>query len=115
MIIYETLEEMAKRWQNITPQEALPRLVNMYKVDNLFMHGRRNEIEVAIVAVAKQIHKKPIAKKEYYSLHGYSYESTLYYCPCCNSKFNGEMIIVTKTKMKHCPNCGQALNWEGTK
>lgn len=70
---------------------------------------------IGMRAIEKQIPKKTIARIENHSLQGYPCESTLYYCPCCNIKFNGEMIVVKKLKMKHCPNCGQALDWEGIK
>lgn len=60
----------------------------------------REAIDMAIVALKKQIIKKPIKiKKSYW---------TDYLCPNCKELL-GNTIEVDRSSL--CPCCGQALNW----
>ena len=63
-------------------------------------------ISMAIEALEKQIPKKPrrtndglsIAKKDFYTK-----------CQLCNHNFP---VVVRKGRMRFCPFCGQAIDWE---
>ena len=62
--------------------------------------------DLAIKALEKQIPKKPIGKTD--PMFGDSY----IVCPNCENT-----VIVnpfTHSIFKHCPNCGQALDWSET-
>ena len=58
-----------------------------------------NAIAMAIKAIEKQIPKK-VKYDEYGKEEGYPY------CEC------GECLINDLVGVKHCPNCGQKLDWE---
>lgn len=57
--------------------------------------------DIAINSLEKQIPKKVVEKK-------FVEDVSLNYCPCCNVRFIG-------WGMKHCGECGQALDWSDTK
>lgn len=57
-------------------------------------------LDIAISAIEKQIPKKVVEKNIVEDV-------SLNYCPYCNSCFIG-------WGMKHCGECGQALDWSGT-
>ena len=59
-----------------------------------------DDMHNAIVALEKQIPKKVVEKK-------FVEDVSLNYCPCCNVRFIG-------WGMKHCGECGQALDWSDT-
>lgn len=68
-------------------------------------HGcrvRDDAIDIAEQAINKQIPKKPICKI-YKSENIYLGTSKTYFCPRCNS--------TVWLSDKHCPECGQALDW----
>jgi hypothetical protein len=53
-----------------------------------------------LACIEKQIPKKVVEKK-------FVEDVNLNYCPCCNVRFIG-------WGMKHCGECGQALDWSDT-
>ena len=61
--------------------------------------ARRQAIDVAIKALEKQIAKK-VKYDEYGKEEGYPY------CEC------GKCLIDDLVGVKHCPECGQKLDWE---
>lgn len=64
-----------------------------------------NEVarQKALEALDKQIPKKPRFEDEDEGL-------CIWICPHCN-----EYYEVDLDDYKHCPNCGQAIDWEGIK
>lgn len=58
-------------------------------------------LEVAKLAVEKQIAKEPIATSD----DVYEFGN----CPHCNKEFNTELVF--EYEITHCPWCGQALDW----
>ena len=87
----------------MTPQEALEAL----KIEQIVIEGKAvrvakffEGISVANEALEKQIPKKVVEKK-------FVEDVSLNYCPCCNVRFIG-------WGMKHCGECGQALDWSDT-
>ena len=71
----------------------------------------RNQVEslkAAIYALEKQIPKKPDFEGD-----GYDDKVNIIYdtwiCPCCEERYE-----VYYDNYKHCPNCGQALDWSDT-
>ena len=63
-----------------------------------------NAMELAILALEKQIPKKPT--KAYFE-GGF----VNYHCVCCGE---AQGLTVNKRWQKYCPHCGQALNWSDT-
>ena len=67
-------------------------------------------LEIAVIAIEKQIPKKPKKKEE-------NQYSTFYDCPCCGgylmSKIDGELCC--GQEYEYCYRCGQALDWSDTK
>lgn len=63
-------------------------------------------LEIAVIALKKQIPKKPKKKEE-------NQYSAFYDCPCCGgylvSKIDGELC--GGQEYKYCYRCGQALDW----
>lgn len=67
----------------------------------------RNQVEslkAAIFALEKQMPKKPIGKID--PMFG----DSCIVCPNCEN--TAIVNPFTRSKFKHCPNCGQALDWE---
>ncbi len=68
---------------------------------------------IAVMALEKQIFKKPIINKE--NINNVSYK--IYMCPCCKKqiikKIDGGIFV---GKISHyCDKCGQALDWSDIK
>lgn len=84
-------------------------------IDKKYIHGgdesydqkRREAIQTAILALEKQVPKKPIVENL-----GTNY-SFWYLCPQCNRKLinNIDGSWVAGMKYKHCPDCGQKIDW----
>lgn len=66
---------------------AIAKLKNMYTSDELFMHGRRKEVEIAMEALKKQIKVAPDPGG---------------YCPRCGHK-------ILLQRQEYCAYCGQAF------
>ena len=66
-------------------------------------------LKIAVIALEKQIPKKPKKKEE-------NQYSTFYDCPCCGgylmSKIDGELCCGQEYKC--CFRCGQVLDWSDT-
>ena len=79
----------------MTEQETIQQL----KIQKQFnLHPDRAELlDMAIKALEKQIHKKPI-EKEHIMLDGYM----IYKCPVCDKRVEF---------YNFCQNCGQKLDW----
>lgn len=61
--------------------------------------------ETAICALEKQIPKKPDFEGDGY-VDGYLAHD-IWICPCCEKHYE-----VDYDDYKHCPNCGQTIDWE---
>ena len=69
------------------------------KNDNTSLENKKNAIDIGIKALEKQIPKKPIENP--------TDDTCLYYenyCPSCEN-----LLVV---RYKHCPKCGQRLDWK---
>lgn len=64
--------------------------------------------DLAIKALEKQIPKKPDFEGDGYDDKGSIIYDT-WICPCCEERYE-----VYYDNYKHCPNCGQALDWGET-
>lgn len=64
--------------------------------------------DVAIEACEKQTPKKPNFEGDGYDENGYLIYDT-WICPCCEEEYE-----VDYEEHKHCPNCGQAIDWSDT-
>lgn len=62
-------------------------------------------IKVAKECIEKQIEKKPDFEGDGYDENGYLIYDT-WICPCCEEHYE-----VDYDDYKHCPNCGQAIDW----
>ena len=60
--------------------------------------------EVAIKALEKQIPKKPYLEGDGYADGQLVYDTWI--CPCCEERYE-----VDYDDYKHCPECGQAIDW----
>ena len=62
-------------------------------------------IKVAKECIEKQIPKRPDFEGDGYDENGYLIYDT-WICPCCEEHYE-----VDYDDYKHCPNCGQAIEW----
>lgn len=62
-------------------------------------------IEIAKVALEKQIPKSPIYKRNNYSKGQLVYNDT-WFCPCCCQSYKVEY-----DNYEYCPHCGQHIDW----
>ena len=65
-------------------------------------------ITTAIKALEKQIPQRPNFEGDGYDENGYLIYDT-WICPCCEERYE-----VDYEEHKHCPNCGQAIDWSNT-
>lgn len=73
-----------------------------YKQGN---NGERIEsTKIAILALEKQIPKKPTYEGDGYADGNLVYDTWI--CPCCENRYE-----VDYDNYDHCPNCGQKLDW----
>lgn len=73
-----------------------------YKQGN---NGERIEsTKIAILALEKQIPKKPTYEGDGYADGHLVYDTWI--CPCCENRYE-----VDYDNYDHCPNCGQKLDW----
>ena len=93
----------------MTPEEALRRI----KIHNE-IHNRKEKhfavhiteaLNVAVNALEKQIPKRPDFEGDGYDENGYLIYDT-WICPCCEEHYE-----VDYDDYKHCPNCGQSIDW----
>lgn len=82
----------------MTEQEAIEELKNYRACSGTELP---EEMEVAIKALEKQIPKKLKTADIGYTMYG---------CPNCDYT---DSLWSLKKRDKHCPNCGQALDWGG--
>ena len=74
----------------------------------------QNSLAFAIQALEKQVPKKLKHNTKRFVIQGYEYDDNCVYCPSCN-KFMGNLSADVHneiTKYRHCPDCGQMLEWE---
>lgn len=72
-------------------------------------------VPMAIEALEKQIPKKVESIEKSYVLQGYDCKDAYYYCPSCKCCFGAVFYVEENAKTKktkHCPECGQALDWK---
>lgn len=82
------------------------RAIEIIKMTAFFDAKIFNEAKgMAISALEKQIPKKPDYEGDGYDENGRLIYDT-WICPSCESKYE-----VDYDEYKHCPNCGQALDW----
>ena len=62
-------------------------------------------VEIAVEAMRKQIPKELIADGDGYADGEMVYDS--FYCPSCDHHMEDYEV------KNYCPNCGQAIDWEG--
>ena len=95
----------------MTVQKAKARIADVYEF------GKKNKMidkedvdyyETVIAALEKQMPKKPNFEGDGYDENGYLIYDT-WICPCCEEKYE-----VDYEEHKHCPNCGQAIDWSDT-
>ena len=80
-------------------QREMTRNRNLYNEKAINING------LAILALEKQIPKKPIFEADGYDDSGeLNYDTWI--CSCC-----GEHYEVDYDKYDFCPNCGQAIDW----
>lgn len=63
-------------------------------------------LEIAVIALEKQIPKKPINVEKHY-----------YECPCCKQDLgvsDDDIFVYENHTPMYCSNCGQALDWSDT-
>ena len=90
----------------MTPKEALFLFNNMEFAEKY--QGKDEYTEVTLVikeALEKQIPKRPDFEGDGYDENGYLIYDT-WICPCCEEHYE-----VDYDDYKHCPNCGQAIEW----
>ncbi len=80
--------DRAPKWDGHTPQEAIKRIESLTDT--------------------KQIPKRPDFEGDGYDENGYLIYDT-WICPCCEERYE-----VDYEEHKHCPNCGQAIDWGDT-
>lgn len=85
-------------------QREMTRNRNLYNETAISING------LAILALEKQIPKKPINKTKCDNTTAKIFENcNIVVCPLCNSR------LKLKSKGKHCDKCGQALDWSDSK
>jgi hypothetical protein len=62
-------------------------------------------LEICVKTLEKQIPKKPCFEGDGYADGKLVYDTWI--CPCCGKDYE-----VDYDKHKHCPECGQAIDWE---
>lgn len=67
------------------------------------------EYEKRVKALEKQIPRKPDFEGDGYDDKGNIIYDT-WICPCCEERYE----VYYDDNYKHCPNCGQALDWSDT-
>lgn len=93
----------------MTAQEALAWFKEELKDGKCSDNCRQcNAYEVAIEALEEQIPQKPDFEGDGYDENGYLIYDT-WICPCCEERYE-----VDYEEYKHCPNCGQAIDWSDT-
>ena len=93
----------------MSPEEAIAVFDKMLKryawaEDNKSVQA----IKVAKECIEKQIPKRPDFEGDGYDENGYLIYDT-WICPCCEEAYE-----VDYDDYKHCPNCGQAIDWSDT-
>lgn len=68
----------------------------------------KEAMQQATEALDKQIPQIPQVEGDGYAYGTNQIAYDIWYCPCCNSDYE-----YPDQKEKYCPNCGQAINWEG--
>ena len=70
-------------------------------------------LKIAIEAIEKQTPKKLKHKTETFVIQGYEYEDDCIFCPFCDRPLGNLSVNYNNEieKHKHCPDCGQALDW----
>lgn len=69
-------------------------------------HVQRDVMEDLIEALQKQIPKRPDFEADGYSPDGFLVYDT-WICPSCGKRYE-----VDYDDYKHCPECGQAIDWQ---
>lgn len=95
----------------MTPKEAIQRILRHIEV-----HRRKEPnaifitkaLQIAIVALEKQIPKKPNIWGDGYDNKG-NLIYDMYDCPNCSKSYE-----IDYEKYDYCPICGQALDWSGS-
>lgn len=64
--------------------------------------------EIIIAVLEKQVPKRPDFEGDGYDENGYLIYDT-WICPCCEEKYE-----VDYDDYKHCPSCGQSIDWSDT-
>lgn len=62
-------------------------------------------VKLAIAALKKQIPQRPDFEGDGYDENGIIILDT-WFCPCCEEMYETDYDV-----HKHCPNCGQAIDW----
>lgn len=100
----------------MTNQEIIEIITNVILTEKMKVVAKYKALSIVQKAVKKQIPKKVIEQTEEVR------EFIDYDCPCCKTilqqcikperklRFHGR----TNCKYKHCPYCGQALDWSDT-
>lgn len=92
----------------MTPNEAIRRII-----DHIEIHFKKEPFAIRISealymgcdALKKQIPKKPDFEGDGYDDGGNLIYDT-WICPCCETKYE-----VDYEHYKHCPECGQKIDW----
>lgn len=103
----------------MTTEKAIYQLTDLIKDRESFCHRDDFDdmflqdieaLKVGISALEKQVPKKLKHKAETFVIQDYEYEDDYISCPFCD-KFLGVNYNNDIEKHKHCPDCGQALDW----
>ena len=78
--------------------------INRLMCGNTAHSKNADYIQLAIKALEKQIPKKPDFEGDGYADGFLVYDTWI--CPCCEHKFE-----VDYEEYKHCPECGQTIDW----
>ena len=85
----------------VTAQEVIEKVKKQESIVNSL---EQDEKCIILMALEKQIPQNPIKNEEYYS------------CPCCGYEFPDIGGVAESygesEKYNHCPECGQAINYE---
>ena len=89
--------------EKMTNEEA----INTIEHGCIYRDKRGGEaLEIAVIALKKQIPKKPINVEKHY-----------YNCPCCKQDLgvsDDDIFVYENPKPMYCHKCGQALDWSDT-
>ena len=83
-------------------REAIDQIVfykNVLELNPVFDEALGHGIE----ALLKQVPKEPVWEGDGYADGAIVYDT--WYCPSCDASYEAD------EKHKHCPECGQAINW----